>query len=96
MQARHESTDCGMKQILAEIIPEKQREVKEFRAKSGNMVVGDVTVDMVSAGHLTSDQSDASGTFLCLPLFSVAYACTPSNLEYEYAAAGVRRSPKLN
>lgn len=37
-----------MKQILSEIIPDKQKEVKEFRAKSGGMVVGDVTVDMVS------------------------------------------------
>lgn len=36
-----------MKQILAEIIPEKQKEVKAFRANSGGMVVGDVTVDMV-------------------------------------------------
>lgn len=36
-----------MKQILAEIIPEKQKEVKEFRAKHGNFVVGDVSVDMV-------------------------------------------------
>ena len=47
-QARHESTDCGMKQILSEIIPEKQKQVKEFRSNSGGMVVGEVTVDMVS------------------------------------------------
>ena len=37
-----------MKQILAELIPEKQKEVKEFRGKHGNFVVGEVTVDMVS------------------------------------------------
>ena len=36
-----------MKQFLSEIIPEKQKEVKEFRGKQGNFVVGDVTVDMV-------------------------------------------------
>ena len=36
-----------MKQILAEIIPEKQKEVKEFRSKHGGFVVGEVTVDMV-------------------------------------------------
>lgn len=48
--ARHESTDCGIKQILSEIIPEKQKEVKEFRANSGSMVVGDVTVDMMYGG----------------------------------------------
>ena len=47
VQARHESTDCGMKQILSEIIPEKQKQVKEFRQKHGSFVVGDVTVDMV-------------------------------------------------
>lgn len=47
-QARHESTDCGMKQLLAEIIPEKQKEVKELRANHGDFPVGEVTVDMVS------------------------------------------------
>lgn len=38
-----------MKQILSEIIPQKQKEVKEFRANYGATVVGDVTIDMVSA-----------------------------------------------
>ena len=47
-QARHESSDCGLKQILAEIIPEKQKQVKEFRASKGSFVVGEVNVDMVS------------------------------------------------
>ncbi len=37
-----------MKQILAELIPEKQKEVKEFRSNHGNFVVGEVTVDMVN------------------------------------------------
>jgi len=37
-----------VKQILAEIIPEKQKEVKEFRAQHGDFKVGDVSVDMVS------------------------------------------------
>lgn len=47
---RHKSTDCGLKEILAEIIPEKQKEVKEFRAKHGGFVVGEVTVDMMYGG----------------------------------------------
>lgn len=50
MLARHESTECGMKQILSEIIPEKQKQVKEFRANHGSMSVGDVTVDMMYGG----------------------------------------------
>lgn len=53
-QTRNDSSDCGMKEILSEIIPEKQKEVKEFRSNSGNMVVGDVTVDMVSNGNSAS------------------------------------------
>lgn len=47
-QTRHESTDSGLKDILAKIIPEKQKEVKEFRAQHGNFVVGEVNIDMVS------------------------------------------------
>ena len=47
-QVRHESTDCGLKDVLADIIPEKQKEVKEFRAQHGSFVVGEVTIDMVS------------------------------------------------
>ena len=44
--------DNGLKQALAELIPEKQAEVKEFRANHGGLVVGDVNIDMVSA-HLS-------------------------------------------
>jgi len=58
-QARHESTDCGLKQVLAEIIPEKQKQVKEFRAKHGGFVVGDVTIDMVSCFFYSSSVEDA-------------------------------------
>ena len=47
-QVRSQSTDCGLKDVLADLIPEKQKEVKEFRAQHGNFVVGEVTVDMVS------------------------------------------------
>lgn len=36
-----------IKERLAAIIPEKQKEVKEFRAQYGNTPVGEVTVDMV-------------------------------------------------
>jgi len=47
----HQShNDCGVKQILAEIIPEKQKEVKEFRAQHGDFKVGDVSVDMMYGG----------------------------------------------
>ena len=40
--------DSGLKQTLAELIPKKQKEVKEFRAQHGGFVVGDVNIDMVS------------------------------------------------
>ena len=40
--------DCGLKQILAEIIPETQKEVKEFRAQHGGFKAGEVSIDMVS------------------------------------------------
>ena len=51
-QVRHESSDCGLKDVLADIIPEKQKEVKEFRAQHGSFVVGEVTIDMVSLAKL--------------------------------------------
>ena len=44
--------DSGLKQALAELIPKKQKEVKEFRAQHGGFVVGDVNIDMVSV-HLS-------------------------------------------
>ncbi|XP_019851213.1 PREDICTED: probable citrate synthase 2, mitochondrial [Amphimedon queenslandica] len=39
-----------IKERLAAIIPEKQKEVKEFRAQYGNTPVGEVTVDMMYGG----------------------------------------------
>lgn len=46
----HHSADSQLKQLLREIIPEKQKEVKEFRAQHGSAVVGEVTVDMMYGG----------------------------------------------
>jgi hypothetical protein len=37
-----------LKAVLASIIPEKQKEVVEFRKRKGTAKVGEVTVDMVS------------------------------------------------
>jgi len=45
---RHEST--SLKDVMADIIPEEQKKVKEFRAKHGGDVVGQVTVDMMYGG----------------------------------------------
>lgn len=39
---------CGLKERLEELVPQKQKEVKEFREKHGEVVVGKVTVNMVS------------------------------------------------
>lgn len=39
---------CGLKERLAEIIPSKVAEVKEFRAAHGDKSLGQVTVDQVS------------------------------------------------
>lgn len=48
-QVRCESTyQSDLKQILTGLVPEKQKEVKEFRQQYGNTPVGEVTVDMVS------------------------------------------------
>lgn len=45
------STDqTNLKAILAEKIPKKQAEIKEFRKKYGNTKVGDVTIDMMYGG----------------------------------------------
>lgn len=38
----------NLKEALEKIIPEKQKEVAEFRTRKGNAKVGEVTVDMVS------------------------------------------------
>lgn len=47
---RYESTECGLKAVLAEIIPKKQKQVKEFRAQHGGFVMGEVTIDMMYGG----------------------------------------------
>ena len=48
-QVRHECTyQSDLKTILADLVPQKQAEVKEFRSQHGSNVVGEVTVDMVS------------------------------------------------
>eukprot|EP00040_Diaphanoeca_grandis_P004254 m.27788 g.27788 ORF g.27788 m.27788 type:complete len:465 (+) comp15809_c0_seq1:70-1464(+) len=51
-QARFMSTiePCGLKERLAEIIPAKVAEVKEFRAAHGSDSLGEVTVDMAYGG----------------------------------------------
>ena len=51
-QVRYMHHKDEIKERLAAIIPEKQKEVKEFRAQHGNTVVGEVTVDMVSVGTI--------------------------------------------
>jgi hypothetical protein len=39
----------GLKERMAEIIPDKVEEVKAFRAEHGSTKIGEVTVDMVSS-----------------------------------------------
>ena len=51
-QVRYVHHKDEIKEKLAAIIPEKQKEVKEFRAQHGNTVVGEVSVDMVSVGTI--------------------------------------------
>jgi citrate synthase len=41
---------CGLKERMAELIPEHQATVKEFRAKHGGDEIGKVTVDMAYGG----------------------------------------------
>ena len=38
----------NLKDHLANLIPQEQKKIKEFRAKHNNTVIGDVTVDKVS------------------------------------------------
>lgn len=48
-QVRQQSSyQSDLKTILADLVPKKQAEVKEFRSQHGSKVVGEVTVDMVS------------------------------------------------
>lgn len=39
----------NLKDVLEKIVPEKQKEVSEFRKQFGATKVGEVTVDMVSS-----------------------------------------------
>ena len=48
---QHSSYQSDLKTILADLLPSKQAEVKEFRSQHGSKVVGEVTVDMVSSMH---------------------------------------------
>jgi len=48
-QSRAMST-CGLKDRLAELIPEKQAQIKAFRKEHGGTKVGEVTVDMMYGG----------------------------------------------
>jgi citrate synthase len=51
MVARCISADStSLKEVLARLIPEKQKEVKEFRQQHGSTKIGDITVDMVYGG----------------------------------------------
>eukprot|EP01135_Chromosphaera_perkinsii_P008034 Nk52_evm1s1079 gene=Nk52_evmTU1s1079 len=47
---RHMSSHSGLKERLAEIIPDKQAEIKEFRSKYGSASLGEVTVDQCYGG----------------------------------------------
>ncbi|ESO82100.1 hypothetical protein LOTGIDRAFT_170380 [Lottia gigantea] len=47
---RHATTTTNLKDFLADNIPKKQNEVKEFRKQFGSTKVGEVTVDMMYGG----------------------------------------------
>ncbi|CAI7992294.1 Citrate synthase, mitochondrial [Geodia barretti] len=47
---QHSSYQSDLKTILADLLPRKQAEVKEFRSQHGSKVVGEVTVDMMYGG----------------------------------------------
>ncbi|GFR82219.1 citrate synthase, partial [Elysia marginata] len=47
---RQASTSTNLKDVMEKIIPEKQKEVIEFRKKHGGSKVGEVTVDMMYGG----------------------------------------------
>ena len=44
----------NLREVLTNLIPEKQEEVKKFRAEHGKTVVGNVTVDSVLNSHILS------------------------------------------
>jgi len=56
------SESTNLKDVLADLIPEEQKKVKEFRAQHGNDVVGSVTVDMMYGGMrgIKKDLSETS------------------------------------
>lgn len=41
----------NLKDVLADLIPEQQQIVKDFRGRHGSTKVGEVTVDMVSLAY---------------------------------------------
>ncbi|CAL1546540.1 unnamed protein product [Lymnaea stagnalis] len=47
---RQASSSTNLKDVLEKIIPEKQKEVVEFRKQFGNTKVGEVTIDMMYGG----------------------------------------------
>lgn len=48
--ANYATATCGLKERLEELVPQQQNEVKEFRQKDGEVVVGKVTVNMMYGG----------------------------------------------
>ncbi|KAH9524597.1 hypothetical protein Btru_027287 [Bulinus truncatus] len=48
--SRQVSSSTNLKDVLTKIIPEKQKEVSEFRKEFGTTKVGEVTVDMMYGG----------------------------------------------
>ncbi|XP_059176581.1 probable citrate synthase 2, mitochondrial [Physella acuta] len=48
--SRQASTSTNLKEVLEKIVPEKQKEVAEFRKQFGTTKVGEVTVDMMYGG----------------------------------------------
>lgn len=49
-QATRAASTCGLRERLEDLIPEKQKQIKEFRKEHGNTKVGEVTVDMMYGG----------------------------------------------
>ncbi|GFO04970.1 citrate synthase [Plakobranchus ocellatus] len=47
---RHVSSSTNLKDVMEKLIPEKQKEIVEFRKKHGSSKVGEVTVDMMYGG----------------------------------------------
>ena len=63
-QVRQQSSyQSDLKTILADLVPKKQAEVKEFRSQHGSKVVGEVTVDMVST-HIFKGKNGGNETMI--------------------------------